>query len=76
MLQLNRTRNCLRAAGSGPPTIEVVACVCVEGWRCERHPDRGWPHDDCDDAGIVCSNPACEAWQTLRHQLAARRLME
>ena len=26
-------------------------CFCKEGWICEQHADRGWPHDDCGGRG-------------------------
>jgi len=59
-----------------PPIAVVLGCVCVNGWRCEQHPDTGWRHgNDCIGPGVPCSNPACETGVTLRHQLAARRLM-
>jgi hypothetical protein len=28
-----------------------------EGWICEEHHDRGWPHDDCAGPGVPC--PDC-----------------
>jgi hypothetical protein len=56
--------------------VEFLTCLCVEGWVCEQHPEKGWPHDDCAGPGMPCENPACEAGVTLRHQLAARRLFE
>jgi hypothetical protein len=34
-----------------------VGCVCNDGWICEEHPDRGWPHDDCAGPGVPC--PIC-----------------
>jgi hypothetical protein len=27
---------------------------CTNGWLCEQHPDRGWPHDDCAGPGMPC----------------------
>jgi hypothetical protein len=34
-------------------------CVCGgEGWLCEQHPERAWPHDDCAGPGMPCTcNP-------------------
>lgn len=23
------------------------------GWRCEEHPDKPWPHDDCPGPGFI-----------------------
>lgn len=32
------------------------ACTkCCEGWICEEHPDKPWPHDDCAGPGMLCS---------------------
>lgn len=33
---------------------------CADGWICEEHPDKPWPHDDCAGPGVPCENPACE----------------
>lgn len=30
---------------------------CLDGWVCEVHPDQAWPHEDCDGAGMLCSQP-------------------
>ena len=27
---------------------------CRDGWVCEQHPGRGWPHDDCAGPGMPC----------------------
>lgn len=54
---------------------EALACVCISGWRCEQHPERGWPHDTCAGPGMPCENPACDVGVTLRHQLAEKQLM-
>jgi hypothetical protein len=32
---------------------------CAEGWICETHPDRPWPHDDCAGPGMPCLDPHC-----------------
>ena len=32
-------------------------CFHNEGWICERHPENGWPHDDCTGPGMPC--PTC-----------------
>jgi hypothetical protein len=40
----------------------VSECHCVEGWVCEAHADRGWPHDDCSGPGEQCRNPDCPWW--------------
>ena len=52
--------------------------VCAEGWICEAHPDRGWPHDDrdvldpehCGGPGIECPHPDCPASFASRCRLA------
>jgi hypothetical protein len=36
---------------------------CAEGWICEAHPDRPWPHDDCAGPGTPCDNSACPWWR-------------
>lgn len=38
----------------------VMACERCggDGWVCEAHPDRPWPHDDCSGPGIPF--PACQ----------------
>jgi hypothetical protein len=68
----------LAAGWQQPRPIEVVTgiCYCVEGWICEQHPDRGWPHEDCAGPGMPCEDPACAIGMQLRHKLAARRLVE
>ena len=37
-------------------------CREGEGWICEQHPDKHWPHDndDCGGPGMPCSN-GCNA---------------
>jgi hypothetical protein len=35
----------------------MMPCRCDDGWICEGHPDRGWPHDDCGCPGVPC--PVC-----------------
>src|SRR5688572_3433009 len=35
-------------------TGSVQLCFCNEGWICEAHRDRGWPHDDCAGPGMPC----------------------
>jgi DNA-directed RNA polymerase subunit RPC12/RpoP len=32
---------------------------CTNGWICEAHPDRAWPHDDCEGPGMPCDVPTC-----------------
>jgi hypothetical protein len=48
-------------------------CFCFDGWVCEQHPDRCWPHDDCPGPGMPCVNPECAAGLVLRAELAMRR---
>jgi hypothetical protein len=38
-------------------------CHCDQGWICEEHPDRPWPHDECSGPGTQCHNPECSWWQ-------------
>jgi hypothetical protein len=33
---------------------------CADGWICEEHPDRPWPHDDCAGPGKPCDGPSCQ----------------
>lgn len=33
---------------------------CDDGWICETHPDKAWPHDDCPGPGMPCDEPWCE----------------
>jgi hypothetical protein len=32
---------------------------CIDGWICEAHPFRAWPHDDCAGPGRPCDAPGC-----------------
>ena len=43
---------------SGP--TEQTCGKCADGWICEEHPDKPWPHDDCSGPGVPCENPACD----------------
>jgi hypothetical protein len=42
--------------------IHVGALLCSlcagEGWICEQHPSKSWPHGDCQSAGAPC--PMCQ----------------
>jgi hypothetical protein len=38
----------------------MALCWCDEGWVCEEHPERPWPHDACSGPGVPCDNPACQ----------------
>ena len=38
-------------------------CHCHQGWICEEHPDKPWPHDACAGPGTRCDNPDCPWWQ-------------
>ncbi len=29
-------------------------CEPGDGWICEQHPDKHWPHDDCIGPGMPC----------------------
>ena len=33
--------------------------TCAEGWICEAHPDKPWPHDDCAGPGMLCRTAGC-----------------
>ena len=35
--------------------------VCVDGFVCEQHPERPWPHGDCAGPGMPCTAPGCAA---------------
>ena len=39
--------------------MSLTCGTCDEGWICEAHPDRRWPHDDCAGPGIPCDAPTC-----------------
>lgn len=39
-------------------TKPAQVCFCNEGWICEAHPDRGWPHDECVGPGVP--SPVCQ----------------
>jgi hypothetical protein len=32
---------------------------CGDGWVCETHPDKPFPHDDCPGPGMPCLDPTC-----------------
>lgn len=32
---------------------------CADGWICEAHPEKPWPHDDCGGPGMPCDKPGC-----------------
>jgi hypothetical protein len=49
----------------------VGACNCDQGWICEEHPDRQWPHDECAGPGTQCHNPECSWWQPNTSDTAA-----
>jgi Cysteine-rich CPCC len=34
--------------------LETQTHVCSDGWICEQHPERGWPHDECAGPGMPC----------------------
>lgn len=40
-----------------------LTCRCEQGWVCEEHEDRPWPHDDCLGPGMRCPDPRCPWWQ-------------
>ena len=48
-------------------------CFCDDGWVCEQHPNRPWPHDDCSGPRMLCRNPACVIGLITRAELDARR---
>ena len=33
--------------------------VCVNGWACEEHPEKPWPHDECAGPGVPCRVEGC-----------------
>jgi hypothetical protein len=37
----------------------ATPCTCDEGWVCEAHPSKPWPHGDCAGPGQPCENPNC-----------------
>jgi hypothetical protein len=40
-----------------------TVCRCREGWICEVHLWRPWPHDACSGPGMRCANPDCPYWK-------------
>ena len=38
-------------------------CHCDQGWICEEHPEKPWPHETCAGPGTRCSNPDCVWWK-------------
>jgi hypothetical protein len=40
---------------SAPGAKELIeaAVEAAGGWRCEQHPDKPWPHDDCAGPGML-----------------------
>jgi hypothetical protein len=53
--------------------LELMLCHCADGWICEQHPDRPWPHDGCPGPGELCRNPECVVGRVLRAELDDRR---
>ena len=51
----------------------LMPCYCREGWICEQHPARPWPHEVCAGPGMLCQDPACVVGRVLRAELDARR---
>jgi len=51
----------------------MKACHCIDGWICDTHPDRPWPHDSCTGPGTLCINPQCVVGRVLRAELADQR---
>jgi hypothetical protein len=50
-------------------TEEPVGCYCADGWICEQHADRPWPHDDCAGPGMPCANVNCQRRARLLEKL-------
>ena len=40
--------------------MRLTCGKCDNGWICEEHPERPWPHDDCGRPGVRCENPECD----------------
>jgi hypothetical protein len=49
-----------RATGL-PPSVrartDMTCGKCTDGWVCEEHPDKPWPHEDCAGPGMESPNP-------------------
>jgi hypothetical protein len=43
------------ANGVGTVDVDVVIGAHTDGWICERHPEREFPHDDCNGPGMPLS---------------------
>ena len=42
------------------PALRRADCpVCVNGWACEGHPEKPWPHDECEGPGVPCRAEGC-----------------
>jgi len=51
----------------------MKTCHCQDGWICDTHRDRPWPHDVCYGPGTLCVNPRCTVGRVLRAELADQR---
>ncbi len=36
-----------------------MKCKCDDGWVCESHPNKPWPHGECGGAGMPCRELGC-----------------
>jgi hypothetical protein len=43
-----------RGPWTGHLTKPAQHHVCEDGWICEQHPEKGWPHDDCPGPRAPC----------------------
>jgi hypothetical protein len=56
--------------------------IYQEGWICEQHPDRPYPHDDCAGPAMLCQTKGCphlarsphEVYDVIRETFLSLRL--
>lgn len=54
------------------PPAETAGCAhCKEGWVCEAHPEKGWPHDACAGPGKPCTQCTQASYPTATEQPAS-----
>jgi hypothetical protein len=47
------------------------SCHCDDGWICEQHHEKPWPHDGCGGPGMLCQDPECSVGRVKRAELDA-----
>jgi hypothetical protein len=54
---------------------QLTCGKCDDGWICEQHPDRPWPHDACAGAGMPCDMPVSDRSTAGADAIGARVLL-